>query len=63
VIATRYEQYIRRRAELANFLNNEWDRKVFTAAITKEQAAQEAANYCAMLNNSLALTANHAIYV
>lgn len=40
--ANPYEQRVRRRGELARFLDNPWDQKLLDAAIAKEERQQQA---------------------
>lgn len=40
--ANPYEHRVRRRGELARFLDNPWDQKILDAAIAKEERQQQA---------------------
>jgi hypothetical protein len=58
-----YEQRIRRRSELARFLDNEWDGKVLDAMMEKERKQQVAQMACRAIGYHLQRSVHHAGWV
>jgi hypothetical protein len=58
-----YEQRVRRRGELARFLDNEWDGKILDAMMDKERRQQVAQMACRAIGYHLARAVQHAGWV
>jgi hypothetical protein len=58
-----YEQRVRRRGELACFLDNEWDGKVLDAMMDKERKQQVAQMACRAIGYHLQRSVQHAAWV
>lgn len=58
-----YEHRIRRRGELANFLDNEWDRKVLDAMLAKEAKQQVAQMAARAIGAHVISQVQHAVWV
>jgi hypothetical protein len=58
-----YEQRVRRRGELARFLDNEWDGKVLDAMMEKERKQQVAQMACRAIGYHLQRSVQHAAWV
>jgi hypothetical protein len=58
-----YEQRVRRRGELALFLDNEWDGKILDAMMEKERRQQVAQMACRAIGYHLQRSVQHAAWV
>jgi hypothetical protein len=58
-----YEQRVRRRGELARFLDNEWDGKILDAMMEKERRQQVAQMACRAIGYHLQRSVQHAAWV
>jgi hypothetical protein len=58
-----YEQRVRRRGELARFLDNEWDGKILDAMMEKERKQQVAQMACRAIGYHLERSVQHAAWV
>jgi hypothetical protein len=58
-----YEQRVRRRGELACFLDNEWDGKILDAMMDKERKQKVAQMACRAIGYHLQRSVHHAAWV